>query len=317
LFASDRPVSFNQIRQVFKGTQIKNDTLRRALDKMAVTLASSDRGVSLEEIQGGFQLRTKIDNLKFISRSVKPKAFRLSGPALEVLSIVAYKQPLVKSEIDQIRGVESGHLLRAIMEKGLVTFAGKSELPGRPMLYETTRKFLEIFGLRNLRELPSLSQIDEILPEGMTEDEGEKTKLSDLTGSLSQEIGHGYSEGEEELNKISNQLSDITTSSEFFEQEKIRMKMKKDQERAQALRDSIVLEEEVSTRDRNWLLKYDEAVNSGQLDAYYAKAPVAQAVEAVAEGAAEELFETEEDSSNDADMGLLETDHEDEPEAQA
>src|SRR5204863_3661148 len=100
---------------------------------------------------------------------VKGRSFRLSGPALEVLSIVAYKQPVIKSEIDQIRGVESGHLVRALMEKNIVRFAGKSELPGKPMLYATTKEFLELFGLRNIRELPTLSEIDELIPEGIGE----------------------------------------------------------------------------------------------------------------------------------------------------
>ena len=181
LFASDRPVSLNSIKMVFKGTNVKTEKIRRTIDHLQVEYAGSTRGVVLEEVSGGYQLRTKVDNMDFLRRTLKARTFRLSGPALEVLSIVAYKQPTIKAGIDEIRGVESGHLLRALMEKGLVNFEGKSELPGRPMQYGTTRKFLEIFGLRNLRELPTLSQIDEILPEGITEEEGQK--LSDVTAS--------------------------------------------------------------------------------------------------------------------------------------
>jgi segregation and condensation protein B len=134
LFASDRPVSLASIKEVFKGTNVRKDKIKRILDNLAVEYASGRRGVTLEEITGGYQLRTKIDNMNFIKRTVKARAFKLSGPALETLAIVAYKQPVVKSEIDQIRGVESGHLLRALMEKGLCNFEGKAEnLPGRPM----------------------------------------------------------------------------------------------------------------------------------------------------------------------------------------
>ena len=144
LFASDRPVSLASLKLVFKGTNIKGDRIKKCLDRLAVEYAGSRRGVTLEEVPGGFQLRTKVDNLTFLRGNLKARVFRLSGPALEVLSITAYKQPIIKSEIDQIRGVESGHLLRALMEKGLVNFEGKSEMPGRPMQYGTTKKFLEI-----------------------------------------------------------------------------------------------------------------------------------------------------------------------------
>ncbi len=265
LFASDRPVSLASIKETFKGTNIRKDRIRRALDQIAVTYASGNRGVQLVEVTGGYQLRTKLDNLDFLKRSVKSRPFKLSGPALEVLSIVAYKQPVVKNEIDQIRGVESGHLLRALMEKGLCNFEGKAEtLPGKPMQYGTTRRFLEIFGLRNLQELPSLSQIDELLPEGITAEDENKPTLSMVTDSMSEQVTiSSYSQGEEELGKIENELMEISTSSDFFEQEKVREKKRKEAERAQDIRDAITVGEAVSTRDVNWLKKYDEMIALG------------------------------------------------------
>lgn len=266
LFATDKPVTLNALRQIFKGTQVKTDKIKKAVEKLSVFYAGGNRGIYIEEVQGGYQLRTKLDNMDFLRRTLKTKPFRLSGPALEVLAIVAYKQPLIKHEIDEIRGVESGHLLRALMEKSIVAFAGKSDLPGKPMQYVTTKKFLEIFGLRNLKELPTLSQIDELLPEGINEDDEVKnSKLSSITDSLSQQIAlGGYSEGEEELFKITEQLGEITTSSDFFEQEKQRQKEKKDFEKAQDIRDALEVKEAVSTRDLNWLRKYDEALASGK-----------------------------------------------------
>lgn len=262
LFATDRPVSLVTLKQIFKGTNVTNARLKRALESLQVEYAGGRRGVTLEEVGSGYQLRTKIDNMEFMRRSFKAKAFKLSGPALEVLAIVAYKQPVVKAEIDEIRGVESGHLLRALMEKNLVLFAGKSDLPGKPMQYGTTRKFLEIFGLRNLKELPTLSQIDELLPEGIG-DEEQKPKLADITDGLSEKIGSSYSEGEEELTKITDQLEKIDTSSEFFEKEKLRQKQERESEKARNLREAIAVGEEVSTRDRNWLKKYDEQLAGG------------------------------------------------------
>ena len=264
LFASDRPVSLASLKLVFKGTNVTTQKIKRALDRFAVELAGAQRGVSLEEVPGGYQLRTKIDNMNFISRTLKARPFRLSGPALEVLAIVAYKQPIVKSEIDEIRGVESGHLLRALMERNLVTFEGKSDLPGKPMLYGTTKKFMEVFGLRNLKELPTLSQIDELLPEGITEAETTKPTLSTLTDSLSESISNSYSQGEEELMKITTDLETISTSSDFFEQEKVRQKQKRDADKAQSIREAILVGEEVSNRDKNWLARYDEAQMLGQ-----------------------------------------------------
>lgn len=266
LFASDRPVSLNSIYEVFKGTNVKKDKLRRTLDNLSIEYAGGRRGVALEEVTGGYQLRTKVDNMNFLKRTIKARPFKLSGPALETLSIVAYKQPVVKMEVDQIRGVESGHLLRALMEKGLVSFEGKAEnLPGKPMQYGTTRRFLEIFGLRNLKELPTLSQIDELLPEGIGEEVEEKPTLSMVTDSMSEEVKSvSYSEGEEELGQIESELSAISTSSEFFEQEKQRQKQKRDEEKAQNIREALAVGEEVSKRDQNWLKKYEEELALAQ-----------------------------------------------------
>lgn len=312
MFASDRPVSLNQFKLVFKGTNIKGDKIRRALDRLAVELAGARRGVSLEEVPGGYQLRTKIDNMQFLTRTLKARPFRLSGPALEVLSIIAYKQPLIKSEIDEIRGVESGHLLRALMEKALVSFEGKSDLPGKPMQYGTTKKFLEIFGLRNIKELPTLSQIDELLPEGMTEEEAEKPTLGQVADSMAQAIGSQYSEGEEELEKITNQLTEIATSSDFFEQEKVRQKQKQEADKAQNIREALAMDEEVSNRDRNWLARYEEALAGTSLEvAAEIQGQAETTEEALADAELDEMSFEEEESSVDDDLALDRRDDED------
>lgn len=267
LFSTEKPISMAQMRQVFKGTTATSKQIRWAIDQLAVEFAGVRRGVTIEEINSGFQVRTKIDNLPYLRRMVKTRPFKLSGPALEVMAIVAYKQPVTKGGIDEIRGVESGHLLRGLMEKSLVNFAGKSELPGKPMLYATTRKFLETFGLRNIRELPSLSEIDELIPEGigeMSEFDQKNERLEDITGDLSREAGFTYSEGEEELLKISSELEVITTSSNFFEEEKLRAKEKRDRERAQDVRDAITLGDAVEAKDRKWLERYEKSLEEAK-----------------------------------------------------
>ncbi|HMN69359.1 MAG TPA: SMC-Scp complex subunit ScpB, partial [Bdellovibrionales bacterium] len=129
LFSTDKPISIALIKQAFKGTQVKSKDIREALTALSTEYIESSRGFTLDEIAGGFQLRTKPENMKYLRQSVKARPFKLSGPALEVLSIVAYKQPVTKAQIDEIRGVECGHLLRALMEKHLLTFGERSDLP--------------------------------------------------------------------------------------------------------------------------------------------------------------------------------------------
>lgn len=261
LFASDKPVSLGMLKQVFHGTTVDTKTIKQTMEELMRIYADPTRGVALEETVGGWALRTKLDNMDFLKKIVKARPFRLSGPALEVLSIIAYKQPIIKHEVDEIRGVESGHLVRALMDKGLVSFEGKTELPGKPMAYSTTRKFLEIFGLRNLNELPSLGEIDQLLPDGIGEEnEEEKETLSDVTAEMSQAVTSTYSEGEEELLEITDKLGAITTSSEFFEQEKLRQKQKREKERAEDIREALAMGEKVETKDVRWLEKYEASL---------------------------------------------------------
>jgi len=258
LFAAIHPISFAQIKGVFHGVDITSDRLHDIINRMQTDCAGGERGVTLEEVSGGFQLRTKIENSGWLRRIVKARPFRLSGPALEVLSIIAYKQPMIKSEIDDIRGVESGHLVRALMEKSLVKFAGKSELPGKPMLYATTKQFLELFGLRNIRELPTLSEIDKLIPEGIgDENDIEKETLGSLADKIAIAPGKSYSEGETELLSITDAISEISTSSEFFEQEKIRERERRDNERAQDLRERQIVGEILTDSDQRWLLRFE------------------------------------------------------------
>ena len=266
LFSTDKAVSIAYIKKAFEGTTVKTDQIRKAIEELQIEYAGSKRGIFLEEISGGYQLRTKVDNMNYLKRIVKGKPFKLSGPALEVLAICAYKQPLIKAEVDEIRGVESGHLMRALMDRSLLRFAGKSELPGKPMLYETTRKFLEIFSLRSLKELPSLSEIDELIPEGIGEEE-EKEHLSSVTDNMSVDADNSYSQGEEELAKIEETLSDIDTTTEFFEQEKAREKARQEKEKADGIREALEFGEEVATKDKRWLERYDKKIEEERIAA--------------------------------------------------
>ncbi|OQW50859.1 MAG: hypothetical protein A4S09_11070 [Proteobacteria bacterium SG_bin7] len=259
LFISDRPVGLAAIRSAFKGTDVKKDKILSAIERLTTEYAGGRRGICLEQIGGGYQLRNKIDNTKFLRNMGKTKTFKLTGPSLETLSIIAYKQPLTKAEVDHIRGVESGHLVRALMDRGLIAFAGKSEAPGKPMTYGTTKKFLEIFSLRNAKELPSLSEIDELIPQGIDSQEGEKLQINQLAEKLGDSAISNYSVGEEELLEISDELTKITSSTDFFEEEKRRQREKRDRERYEDIKQALAFGEDVSEADVKWLKKYEAA----------------------------------------------------------
>ncbi len=277
LFVSDRPVGLAAIRSAFKGTTAKKDQILDAIERLTTEYAGGRRGISLETVAGGYQLRTKIDNGKYLRSMGKTKSFKLSGPSLETLAIIAYKQPLTKAEVDHIRGVESGHLVRALMDRGLVSFDGKSEAPGKPMQYGTTKKFLEIFGLRNPKELPSLSEIDELIPQGIDEAEGEKLQINQLAEKLGDSAISNYSIGEEELLEISDELTKISSSTDFFEEEKRRQREKRDRERAEDIKQALTFGEEVAQTDVKWLQKYEANQAAAAVSAAAAAASLASA----------------------------------------
>ncbi len=288
LFSSPKPMTFDTIKSVFKGTSVSTKQLRRAMESYASDLASFDRGVYIEEIAGGYQLRTKLENADFLKNVVKQKPFRISGPSMEVLAIVAYKQPCIKAEVDTIRGVESGHLIRVLMDKGLLQFDGKSDLPGKPMLYKTTKKFLEVFGLRNIRELPSLEEIDQLIPEGIGGEEEDTKTLDILTGELSLDYGARDAEAEEEFSKITDRLSEISTSSEYFEKEKERLRLQKEKDKADDIRERIIMGQSVEEREINWLKKFEDrlaALEQGEVAPAEVEAQASEEAEAVAPAA--------------------------------
>jgi segregation and condensation protein B len=142
------------------------------------------------------------------------------------------------------------------MDRGLIRFDGKSDLPGKPMLYSTTRKFLEIFGLKDLRELPSLSDIDQLIPEGIGDDLEEKEdKLGDM-----QAMGLQYQADpgrEEEWEKITSDIAEIKTSTDFFEKEKERERERRDLHRSEDIRERLTVGEVVEDKDLRWLSRYE------------------------------------------------------------
>jgi len=119
------------------------------------------RGVVLRPVAGGFRLETAPDLAPYVQRLVHGTAPRLSRAALETLAIVAYKQPITRAEIEALRGVDCSGALKALLEKNLIRIAGRKDVPGKPLLYATTKRFLEVFGLKSLEDLPSLKEFEE------------------------------------------------------------------------------------------------------------------------------------------------------------
>lgn len=161
IFVSDRPVKFDSLRLFFK--DLKPAELRKIIDELINEWDSIDRGFRLEKVSEGYQFRTRPENSQeIIDFNKEIKKFRLSRAALEVIAIAAYKQPVTKVEIDQIRGVDSSGVVNLLLDRRLLEIKGRKEVPGRPFLYSTTDEFLETFGLNSLKDLPSIKELEEI-----------------------------------------------------------------------------------------------------------------------------------------------------------
>ena len=159
LLASDQPVSADMLHQVLpKGKSVGD--LRQMLEELREEYES--KSLQIIEVADGYQLSTRPEYYEWIRKFLKlDKTFRLSQPALDTLSIVAYKQPLTRAEVEEIRGVDSSGVLKTLLEKKIVGTAGRKNVPGKPIMYKTTQKFLEYFCLRDLNELPTLEDFTE------------------------------------------------------------------------------------------------------------------------------------------------------------
>ena len=159
LFVSDKPVSIDALKDVIK--DIDPTEIRAIIEELNGGYASCGRSFSIMEIAGGFQMLTDPVYSKWIAALYKRPPDRLTGPSLETLAIIAYKQPLTRSDIEAIRGVNVDGVLRTLEERGLIKTRGRLDAPGRPILYGTTTEFLQHFGLKSIEELPKLKEFKE------------------------------------------------------------------------------------------------------------------------------------------------------------
>ncbi len=158
LFVSDEPLSISRLQDLLPEAGAQE--IKEAIDKLRVEYDQSDRAFSLDEIAGGYQLLTRPRHADTIARLKKSKAERkLSGAALETLAIIAYRQPIKRVDVETVRGAQSGEVIRALMERGLVRIVGRDEVPGAPLLYGTTKGFLDVFGLKSIEDLPRPEEV--------------------------------------------------------------------------------------------------------------------------------------------------------------
>jgi segregation and condensation protein B len=157
LFSSDKPLTVKDIKDVLPDTDTKD--IKSALAILEHDFAAIERSFTLNEVAGGYQLRSRPEYGAYILRMLQSTPNRLSRAAMETLAIVAYKQPILKHEIEKLRGVDVGGILKTLMEKDLVKIMGRKDLPGKPLIYGTTKRFLEVFDLKDISELPKMNEI--------------------------------------------------------------------------------------------------------------------------------------------------------------
>jgi segregation and condensation protein B len=158
IFVSDNPVRLDTLIEILP--ESNKESILEGIDQIKREYGEASKGFELIEVAGGYQFRTKPRWADWVNRLKKAKAVKLSRSAFETLAIVAYRQPIIRPEIEEIRGVDSGWVLRTLLEKGLIRIVSRRDIPGRPIVYGTTKAFLELFNLNTLSDLPTLKEIE-------------------------------------------------------------------------------------------------------------------------------------------------------------
>jgi segregation and condensation protein B len=160
IFTSEIPLTIDKIRDVIEDVSKKE--IKELVEELVKEYHNLERGIYIREVAHGYQFCTKTEYGHVIQKLRKSRPYHLSQPTLETLSIIAYKQPVTRAEIDAVRGVDCAGVLRSLLEKKLVTMLGKKDVIGRPFLYGTTPRFLEVFGLENLASLPAIEEVEQL-----------------------------------------------------------------------------------------------------------------------------------------------------------
>ena len=191
IFASEQPIKLDKLISILtedRGDEVPKADVVHLIEEIRNTCHAEGRGIALMDIAGGYQFRTRTEYATLLQRLKAKKPPKFGRAAMEALAIIAYRQPVTRAEIEELRGVDSGGVVRTLLEKKLVKILGKKEVPGRPMIYGTSRYFLEHFGLRDLSQLPSLKEFVEL-------DESEQGLIGPLNEELPLDNKPGNQEG--------------------------------------------------------------------------------------------------------------------------
>lgn len=222
IYAAENPVTLDQIVQLIKeSTPAENESelrsqVRASIEEMIADYASPDHGVEIRQVAGGYRMATKPeqhDVVRALAKSLKPP-IRLSLPALETLAVIAYKQPVTVPEISEIRGVDSGGVIATLLDRKLITTAGRKAVIGRPILYKTSKEFLLRFGLKDVNELPSMAEFEKLVADSFQSD------LLPSDGGVADAMGipnHSTSSSANESDEQPQRSSPESTSSEPVE----------------------------------------------------------------------------------------------------
>jgi segregation and condensation protein B len=164
LFVSDAPFTLDRLCSSLE--EFEREAIKEAIQSIIVDCKTNDRGIELIQVAGGYQFRSKPELGDYIRRLKRVKPARFSPSALETLAIIAYRQPVTRAEVEYLRGVDSGGILKSLLDKKLIRIIGKKDIPGKPLIYGTTKEFMETFNLKDLASLPTLREIEELADSG-------------------------------------------------------------------------------------------------------------------------------------------------------
>ncbi len=181
IYAAETPITLEQMIQLVKESVVAEGTtdeaeiksrVRSSLEELVAAYGSADHGIEIRQVAGGYRMSTKPEQhevVRAFAKSLKPP-IRLSLPALETLAVIAYKQPVTVPEINDIRGVDSGGVIGTLLDRKLITTAGRKQVIGRPILYKTTKEFLMRFGLKDVNELPSMEEFEKLVAQSFQDE---------------------------------------------------------------------------------------------------------------------------------------------------
>ena len=171
IFVAEAPLSLDRLSSILE--EHERSEIRAVLEELLAEYELSGRGIVLVEVAGGYQFRSRPEHADYLKRLSRARPPKFGQSSLETLAIVAYRQPITRAEIEYLRGVDCGGILKTLLDKKLIKILGKKDVPGRPLIYGTTREFLELFSLKNLASLPTLKEIQDLAQPPVFEEQGE------------------------------------------------------------------------------------------------------------------------------------------------